>query len=71
MIDPFEVEAVVRDEPDACGELRWGKDVRGVRVDLGHASAELLGNLLEAEWRRKAPRRLLATGQGEGSRRHR
>lgn len=63
MIDPFEVEAVVRAEPQACAELWWGKEVRGVRVDLHRASRKLVGDLLEASWRRRAPRRLLAAGQ--------
>ncbi|TMC52501.1 MAG: MmcQ/YjbR family DNA-binding protein [Chloroflexi bacterium] len=48
MIDPFDVESAVLEEPDACSELRWGKKVSGVRVDLKRASPELLGDLLEA-----------------------
>jgi hypothetical protein len=58
MIEPFDVEAVVRDEPAACSELWWGKQVRGVRVFLPAASPELVRRLLEVAWRRKAPRRL-------------
>ncbi|HKB17820.1 MAG TPA: MmcQ/YjbR family DNA-binding protein [Candidatus Dormibacteraeota bacterium] len=66
MIDPFDVEAAVRVEPDACAELRWGKNVSGVRVDLAQASTELVGDLLEAAWCRKAPRRLSAAREREG-----
>lgn len=66
MIDPFDVEGVVRANPDACSELWWGKEVRGVKVGLKAASPQLLGDLLEAAWRRRAPRRLLAaSGQPE------
>jgi hypothetical protein len=59
MIDPFDVEAAVREEPEACSELWWGKEVRGVRVDLQKASREVVANLLEVAWRCKAPRRLI------------
>lgn len=65
MIDPFDVDGVVRDDPAACSELRWGKKVSGVRVNLKEASAELVGDLLEAAWRRKAPRRVSAAGKRE------
>ena len=58
MIDPFDVEGVVRDEPAACHELRWGQEVRGVQVSLEKASRGLIANLLEVAWRRKAPHRL-------------
>ena len=71
MIDPFEVEAAIREDPEACSELWWGKELRGVRVDLAHASAHVLGDLLRGAWRRKAPRRLLtAAGKGKGSGSH-
>jgi hypothetical protein len=68
MIDPLDVEAAAREEPEACAELRWGKNVSGVRVDLGRASPELVGDLLEAAWRRKAPRRLSAARERQGRR---
>ncbi len=68
MIDPFEVDAAVREDPAACSGLWWGKEVRGVRVDLKRASPRLVGDLLEAAWRRRAPRRLLAAGQRQGRR---
>ena len=58
MIDPFEVDAAVREQPDSCEALLWGREVRGVRVRLDAASLELLGDLLEAAWRRKAPKRV-------------
>jgi hypothetical protein len=59
MIDPFDVEAVVREDPDTCEELRWGKEVRGVRGSLNKAGSTMVETLLETAWRRKAPKRLL------------
>jgi hypothetical protein len=59
MIDPFDVDAVVREDPDTCVELRWGKEIRGVRVSLNNASSTMVERLLETAWRRKAPKRLL------------
>jgi hypothetical protein len=58
MIDPFDVEAVVRTEPESCQELWWGKELRGVRVSLLNAAPAMVAELLRAAWRRKAPKRL-------------
>jgi len=58
MIDPFDVDAVVRAEPESCAELLWGKEVRGVRVSLAKASPAMVEELLRAAWKRKAPKRL-------------
>lgn len=69
MIDPLDAESAVRVAPLACSELHWGKEVRGVRVDLRTASPRLVGDLLEAAWRRRAPKRLLAGAQVERRRR--
>jgi hypothetical protein len=65
MIDPLDVDGVVRDDPAACSELAWGKRVSGVQVNLNEASAELVGDLLEAAWRWKAPRRVSAARKRE------
>jgi hypothetical protein len=58
MIDPFDVDAVVRSEPESCAQLLWGKEVRGVRVSLSKATPTLVDELLRAAWKRKAPKRL-------------
>ena len=68
MIDPLDVESVVKVARSACSELHWGNEVRGVRVDLRHASRRLVGDLLEAAWRRRAPKRLVAACQAKGRR---
>jgi hypothetical protein len=59
MIDPFDVDLVVRADPGTCAELLWGKEVRGVRVSLLKASPALVEKLLRVAWARKAPKRLL------------
>ena len=59
MVDPFDVEPVVRNDPATCEELMWGKRLAGVRVSLKHAAPIMVKSLLEAAWRRKAPKRLL------------
>lgn len=65
MIDPFDVDGVVRETPEACSVLRWGNQVAGVQVDLDRASKELVANLLNVAWRRKAPRSLLGGAAGQ------
>jgi hypothetical protein len=59
MIDAFDVEAAVREDPESCAELWWGKQLSGVRVSLTKASPQMVETLLGAAWRRKAPKRLL------------
>jgi hypothetical protein len=56
MIEPFDVDAAVRENPDSCEELLWGKEVRGVRVSLRDAAPEMVETLLRSAWRRKAPK---------------
>jgi hypothetical protein len=58
MIDPFDVDAAVRAEPESCRELLWGVEVRGVRVSLPKAAPAMVEELLRAAWKRKAPKRL-------------
>jgi len=58
MIDPFDVDAVVRAAPESCAELRWGKEVRGVRVSLAKAAPAMVEELMRSAWKRKAPKRL-------------
>jgi hypothetical protein len=59
MIEPFDVEAVLRAEPESCEELWWGKELKGVRVSLRVASPAMVKSLPQAAWRRKAPKRVL------------
>lgn len=70
-LDDLEVAMAVGSAPTACEELWWGRRLRGVRVDLRGAGADLVGDLLADAWQRKAPRRLVGTApprpeSGEG-----
>jgi hypothetical protein len=58
MLDAFVTHAVVGSHPDACAELWWGQRLSGVRVNLDHADRDLLADLLEDAWLRRAPKRL-------------
>jgi hypothetical protein len=58
MIDPFDVDAALRAAPESCAELWWGKELRGVRVELANAAPAMVEDLVRAAWRRKAPTRL-------------
>jgi hypothetical protein len=46
-------------EGGPCTLLWWGKTLSGVRVDLTTATRELVAELLEEAWARRAPARLL------------
>jgi len=67
MIDPFDVEAAVRENPQALAPLHWGKEIAGVQVTLAKAPRTLVALLLESAWRRRAPRRLLSSPSGQGA----
>lgn len=58
MIDAFDVDGVVRANPESCVELSWGKKVAGVRVSLPRARPAMVEELLRLAWKRKAPKRL-------------
>jgi hypothetical protein len=58
MIDPYDVDAVMRADPASCAELLWGKEIAGVRVLLPKASPAMVEELLRAAWKRRAPKRL-------------
>jgi hypothetical protein len=59
MVDEAGILAAAQSNPRICEEVWWGKRLAAVRVDLGAANAELLTDLLEDAWERKAPARLL------------
>jgi hypothetical protein len=61
-IDLDELPAVLALASDACHELRWGRQVRGVSVLLQNANRPLVARLLSDAWRRKAPRSLVKSG---------
>jgi len=65
-VDEGEARAAVAEDPAAFEELWWGKQLRGVRVNLLAADAVRVRELLTESWRRKAPKRLLASHKGRG-----
>jgi hypothetical protein len=75
-VDEHAARAVVAMDRAAYEELWWGKRRAGVRVHLPVADAEVVRDMLEESWRRKAPAtliRILETGhpgrtpEGEGA----
>jgi hypothetical protein len=59
-VDELEVGASAAENPAAFEPLRWGQQVRGLRVRLAAAPDVRVRELLEESWRRKAPKRLAA-----------
>lgn len=51
--------AAVASSPGVCSARYWGKRLSAVQVDLLAADEELVRDLLQAAWSRRAPRRLL------------
>jgi hypothetical protein len=58
MVAQEEIRAAVAEHPDFCAELYWGARLACLVVDLGAAPPEIVGELLNDAWRRKAPRKL-------------
>jgi hypothetical protein len=58
MLDEPGIRTAVQARPDCCHEVWWGKKLSAVRVDLDAAEPELLRELLEDAWERRAPARL-------------
>lgn len=60
MVDESEAKASATSDPAAFEELWWGKRLAGVRAKLAAAQPDEVAELLEAAWRRKAPKRVVA-----------
>ena len=56
-----DIHMAVAERPAFCEELWWGKKLSGVRVHLPGADTVLVSELIIDAWRRKAPKRLVAT----------
>lgn len=63
-VDEADTRAAVAEDPAAFEELWWGKQLRGVRVNLAAGDAARVFELVEESWRRKAPKRLVAAHDG-------
>lgn len=58
-VDDDAARTAVRDDPAAFEELWWGEKLAGVRVNLSAAKPAAVRDLLQASWRRKAPKRVV------------
>ena len=59
MLDKDGILTAVQRAPKTCEAVWWGKRLAAVRVDLRRVDSEMLVDLLEDAWERRAPRRLL------------
>ena len=53
--------------PTGMEPLHWGKQILGIRVDLRRADQAAVAHLIQAAWRYRAPKRLVAATIGSGS----
>lgn len=56
-VDKHAARGAIARSPDTVEELLWGGRPVGVRVRLRDAAADLVRDLLEESWSRKAPKR--------------
>ena len=56
LLDEEEARAAAEESPDWVELLWWGRRLSGVRVDLARADADVLTELLEDAYQRRAPR---------------
>lgn len=59
MLDEGGILTAIDSRPEACEEVRWGKRLAAVRVDLRRIDRQTLESLLADAWEGKAPKRLL------------
>jgi hypothetical protein len=59
MLDEGGILTAIDSRPEACEEVRWGKRLAAVRVDLRRVDRQTLESLLADAWEGKAPKRLL------------
>lgn len=64
-VDDDAVRSAVGADRTAFEELRWGTKIAGVRVTLSAAKPDAVFDLLQASWRRRAPKRLIAAFDAE------
>jgi hypothetical protein len=59
MLDEPGIRTAIERHPEWCTERYWGKRLAAVAVDLEHAPADGLAELLTDAWEGKAPARLM------------
>jgi len=60
-LDELEIQACCAEFGDAVTGLWWGTRRRGCRIELARATAPMLRELLTESWRRRAPKKVLAS----------
>ena len=58
-VDEHAVGVAVGMDPQAFENLHWGRKLAGVAVHLARADAEIVRDLLEESWRRRATKSLI------------
>lgn len=66
MLAPDDAYQAIAEHPRALEELWWGKQLSGVRVDLKRATPQVVSDVLEQAWRRRAPK--IVVGDVDGRR---
>jgi hypothetical protein len=64
MLDEDGIRTAAQAHPEVCEELRWGRRLAAVRVNLRRADAPLVSELYEDAWEGKAPKRLAGRAGG-------
>ena len=64
MLDEDGIRTAAQAHPDVCEELRWGRRLAAVRVNLRRADVPLVAELYEDAWEGKAPKRLVREREG-------
>jgi len=59
MLDEAGILTAIHGAPEICAEVRWGKRLAAVRVDLRRVDPRVLEDLLTEAWETRAPKRLL------------
>jgi hypothetical protein len=62
MVDDDVAHAAAAAHPGSVQLLWWGRRLSGVRISLESAPEDVVGELLEEAWRRRAPARLRDDG---------
>lgn len=61
LVDEDEIRACVAEASDVFEEMWWGNRLSAVKVTLAQAEPERVAELLEESWRRKAPKKDIAS----------
>jgi hypothetical protein len=65
-VDEHAVGVAVGMDPQAFEELHWGRKLAGVAVHLASADPEIVRDLLQESWRRRATKRLIREFEDRG-----